>query len=145
MEAVVPGFDRTDSKYLTFLEDEYVRNKRQQERVKNEDDEGTTGAEMSQVLDSLRDITSCLGDIKADSKSLHDKIDSAKQPMAGGGNRNPTPLPADLLTAPLTQALAKLLASEDDPCILLRPETYAQADLKEKNRDHNKLDLIDLL
>lgn len=56
-----------------------------------------------------------------------------------------SPSPADLLTAPLTKAFAKLSSSEEDPGIHLRPETYAQADLKEKNRDHSKLDTVDLL
>lgn len=51
---------------------------------------------------------------------------------------------SDLITAPLTKALAKLSGEDDDEGKYLRPEFYSQHDLREKNRDHNKLDCIGL-
>lgn len=49
-----------------------------------------------------------------------------------------------MITAPLTKALAKLTGEEDERGKVLRPETYSQSELKEKVRDHNKLDTIGL-
>lgn len=51
---------------------------------------------------------------------------------------------ASLITAPLTKALAKLSGEEEDEGKYLRPEYYSQQDIKEKSRDHNRLDSVGL-
>lgn len=44
----------------------------------------------------------------------------------------------------MTKALSKLSGEDHDAGTCLRPETYAQSDTKEKNRDHTKLDSVSL-
>lgn len=51
---------------------------------------------------------------------------------------------AQSIADPLTKALSKLSGEEDDSGTSLRPETYAQADIKGKNRDFNKMDCVSL-
>lgn len=51
---------------------------------------------------------------------------------------------ADILAAPLTQALSKLTIGEEEAGRQLRTEWYAQTNLKEKGCDHTKMDYIDL-
>ena len=55
------------------------------------------------------------------------------------------PAPADLLTGPLTQALARLsgVAADDSKGKPYRPETYSQK--TDKKRDYSKMDLVDLV
>lgn len=58
------------------------------------------------------------------------------------GDHNTTT--ADLIAAPLTQALAKLAGQEDEKGKQLRPEYYVQSQLKDKQRDYTKMDTLDL-
>lgn len=129
--AVVEGFDRNDQKYLKFLEDEYSRRKMEDDRKSKEEGAGggIQGRDVDRVLQSLDAITERVGKLEA--------------------NQNPIPgvptTASDLLSTPLTHALSKLTLEEDDKGRLLRPETYSQSEWKCKNRDHTKMDTIDLL
>lgn len=84
------------------------------------------------MMDSLDQITDRLSKLETG---------ASKSPSGTG---SPDLSAATLITAPLTKALAKLTGEEEEKGKVLRPETYAQHDLKDKSRDHNKLDTIGL-
>lgn len=138
--AVIEGMERKSEAYLKFLEDEYVRRKLQD---KGKDPEGkdldgagagsSTDVKMvlSSLQDSLHDITGRLG-----------RLESNTAPSADPGTLGVSA--ARLIADPLTKALSKLSGEEDDSGMSLRPETYAQSDIKCKNRDHTKLDCVSL-
>lgn len=138
--AVIEGFSRDDPKYLKQLEDEYCELKQNAAtaaaamgggKVKAETDLPTK-ADMIKVMDSLHQITDRIS-------KLETGTDKHKPDPGDAGLSAAT-----LITAPLTKALAKLTGEEDERGKVLRPETYSQHDLKEKGRDHNKLDTIGL-
>lgn len=124
--AVIAGYKWDDPNYLAFLEDEYICREKEDERKQKikaegeqaEGDAVITADQISGLFKSLDCITSRL-----------DKIES------GHKSGDPSTSPADLLTAPLTKALAHLVIDEDDSGRQLRPETYCQADIKDKLRD----------
>lgn len=141
MAAVVEGYDRKDETYLKFLEDEYCRCQKEDElRAKgliapvHVDDPSTTppAPDLSHIEKSLHEITDRLGKLEV-------KTDDTSEAVAGTAMST-----ADLLATPLTAALAKLLGHEEERGRQLRPENYAQACLKDKQRDYTKLDTIDL-
>lgn len=49
---------------------------------------------------------------------------------------------ASLILDPLTKALAKLSGEDDDAGRLLWLEFYSRSDFKDRNSDHNKMDLL---
>lgn len=129
------------------LEEEYARLKLQTDVDGNVKQEGAAGgviqtADLSSIDKSLQMITNRLGILETHIQ---------KHPSTtGGGTTDPTTsttataAAANLIAAPLTKALARLSGDEDEEGMLYRPETYAQSGLRPKNRDHNKLDTIDL-
>lgn len=138
--AVIEGFTRDDPRYLKQLEEEYCELKKNAATaaaaaiggglVKHEYD-GPTKDDMARMMDSLDQITNHLSKLETG---------TSKDPTGTG----PDLSAATLITAPLTKALAKLTGKEEEKGKCLRPETYAQHDIKDKNRDHNKLDTIGL-
>lgn len=136
--AVVSGYSRDDPKYVKFLEDEFVRREREDKRIKEEKtasgtDESQADAIQSMSL-SIRHMTDKLASLKTNVSSLRDASSSHSGAAA-----------EDLLSAPLTKALSYLSMEDDEEGRLLRPETYAQSDLKGRNRDYTKMDTVDLL
>lgn len=147
MTAVVPGFDRSDEKYLTFLEDEYSRRKMDDDR-KAKTEPGLLGAGggvippapllpplhdppgLDKILKSLENVTDRLGKLESAHASPHKTA--------------PSTAATDLLSSPLTKALSHLSLEEEDKGRLLRPETYSQSEWKGRNRDHTKMDTLDL-
>lgn len=137
--AVVEGMDRTSDAYLKFLEDEFVRRKLAD---KGKDPEASdldgaraedkSSAEMKLIMNSLQDITNRLGRLESSPGS---SLDTAGTVGVSA---------ARLIADPLTKALSKLSGEEEDTGTSLRPETYAQSDLKTKNRDHTKMDSVSL-
>lgn len=136
--AVIEGYDRDDPNYLKLLEDEFCELKRTVtalEKEKGEIKVEPTEGDLQSKMDTMMD---CLGGITDRLKKL--ETGSSKSTDHGGA----TASPASMLTTPLTKALAKLAGEEEDRGKALRPETYAQGDLKDRNRDHTKLDTIGL-
>lgn len=123
---------------MASLEDEYVRLKALESDLGKA--EGIKGAEGGQginpdvnlIMQSLQDITGRLGRLESRPNTKDDTASTT------GANA------ATLIAGPLTKALLKLSGEEEDGGRLLRLETYAQSDLKERNRDCNKLDTISL-
>lgn len=133
--SVVEGYSRDDEKYLKFLEDEYVRREKEDKvRVKRE---GATGAAVDP--DKIKVMSQALLKISDRLSGMETKLASAT------GADSSTTAASDLLTAPLTKALAKLSVDDDEEGRQLRPETYSQSELKGRNRDYTKLDTVDLL
>lgn len=131
-ETVVPGYDRDDKAYLAFLEDEFTRRKREDERkIKYDPSESGNAKELADINQTLKMITDRIG-------SLETKVSSS------GGDHSTDHSPASLISDPLTTALAKLVGEETDKGRHFRPETYAQSETKDRNRDSSKMDLIDL-
>lgn len=133
--SVLEGIKRDDPTYLPSLEEEYVRLKALEKGVK-EEIKGAEGGkdvppDLALVMRSLQDITGRLGRLEL-------KPDSTDTASDVGVNA------AKLIAGPLTKALSKLTGEEEEKGMWLRPETYAQADLKWKSRDCNKLDTISL-
>lgn len=138
--AVLDGFDRNDPKYLKQLEDEFCELKLNMAaaaaagggvKPKEEPSDAPTRADMKRVMDSLNMITDRIS-----------KLETGPLPHRTGSGDSTTT--ASLISDPLTKALAKLTGDEDDIGKALRPETYSQHELKEKARDHNKLDTVGL-
>lgn len=139
--AVIEGFSRDDPRYLKQLEDEYCELKRNAAEaaaaaigggsIKKEDDPPTK-ADMIRMMDSLDQITNRLSKLETGGVK-HDP-----------GTGDPSLSAASLIATPLTKALAKLTGEEEEKGKVLRPETYAQHDVKDKSRDHVKLDTIGL-
>lgn len=133
--AVIEGFDRDDPNYLKELEDKFCALQRtvatleaEKHDVKVELPEGDLSSKMATIIDCLGSITNRLK-----------KLETGSTPDSGT-----TASPASMLMAPLTKALAKLTGEEEDRGKALRPETYAQGDMKDRNRDHTKLDTVGL-
>lgn len=135
--AVVTGYDRTDEKYLKFLEDEFCRRKMEDERkVKSEQGAGGVTGDPA--------LASAVSDIKQSLQRIADRVDSLEDKVPTTGSGGDIDAAADILTAPLTRALSKLTIGEEEAGRQLRPEWYAQSSLKEKGRDHTKMDYVDL-
>lgn len=141
--AVLEGYTRDDPKYLKQLEEEFCQLKLVVTSSIAEGGKGIkidptstdtpTKADMDRVFSSLDRITDRL-----------DKIERPSVHGASGGTSDPGLSAASLMADPLTKALAKLVGEEDDRGKALRPENYSQSDLKDKSRDHTKLDTVDL-
>lgn len=136
--AVIEGFTRDDPRYLKQLEEEYCELKENAAAAAlaagggvKTDPDLPTKSDISRMMDSLDNITDRLR-----------KLETGASKPAGTGD--PDLSAADLITAPLTKALAKLTGEEEERGNVLRPETYAQHNLKGKNRDHTKLDTVGL-
>lgn len=87
-------------------------------------------------------MTKDISDINQSLRLITDRLSKLEKPSSPAHG---TPLPASLLADPLTKALAKLSGDEPEEGRILRPETYAQSDTKDKNRDYSKLDVVDLM
>lgn len=138
--AVVTGYSRDDQKYLKFLEDEYVRREKEDElKIKREGADGGTvdPDDIKAMSHSLREISDRLSNLETNLA----KVKDTGHPL----DPTATDAAADLLTAPLTRALAHLSMDDTDEGKPLRPETYSQSELKGKNRDYTKMDTVDLL
>lgn len=136
--AVLEGFTRDDPRYLKQLEEEFSTLKLTMAAMEAAKDEPKVdpahldlSIKMSKMMDSLDSITDRLGKLETG---------DPKRAKTGAGDTSP----AALLTGPLTKALAKLAGDEDDRGKALCPESYAQSDLKDKSRDHTKLDTVGL-
>lgn len=170
MAAVIEGYTRDDPKYLSFLEDEFARRKLQDERIKREQPGG--GSLDNTIVDKLDHITTSLQcmnmrleDIETNQPARHQAAanPTPTQPLTPAGapplvSQSPpasqagaqagagVPTAADLLTAPLTKALAQLSGDDESaPGYYLRPGTYSQSHLKCKSRNHTKMDTLDLM
>lgn len=128
-EAVVPGYDRDDKAYLAFLEDEFTRRKREDERKMKMEPSAPELADINRTLIAVTDRLA----------NLETKITDSSHATSGGD-----PAASGLITDPLTKALAKLAGEDVESGRHLRPETYSQSDIKDKNRDSTKMDLVDL-
>lgn len=142
--ALLAGFNRNDPKYLEELEQEFARLKARED-VKPP--AGAVGGvapvevDLSSVHNSLDNVTKSL-DAITDRLS---KLESHKHDDGDHGDKGGKGMsPASLISSPLTKVLARLTEEDDDLGINLRPETYAQSELKAKARDHNKMDTLDL-
>lgn len=139
--AVVSGYARDDPKYLKFLEDEYVRREREdKEKIKKEGGAKPTDEEQADAIKAMslamKHMSDKLDSLETNVATLRDGISSTDPDISAA---------ADLLTSPLTKALAHLGMEDDEEGRPLRPETYAQSDIKGKNRDYTKMDTVDLL
>lgn len=83
--------------------------------------------------------------MEANISNLKSTISSAQKQGSATASAPHGPAASDLLTAPLTRALAQLNVDDKEEGRPLRPETYAQSDIKGKNRDYLKMDTVDLL
>lgn len=131
--AVVEGYDRTSDEYLSFLEDEFCRHKKAEERESKTDIAQQVGGDVKHMMDTNKQALDAIVD-----RLSKLELDAKSAATSGG------PSPASLITAHLTKALAKLTGDEEDEGKYLRPECYAQHDIREKGRDHNKLDYVGL-
>lgn len=144
--AVIAGWDRDDPEYVKMLEEEYSRDKMELARLQalnpeHKDDKGAIGGkigappvnsdQIDTIMRSLHQITTRL-----------DGIETSQNRAAGTPS---SPSSADLISSPLTKALAQLSLEEDDAGRPLRPETYCQSELKPKSRDYTKMDTLDLV
>lgn len=143
MTAVIEGFDCKDEKYLQFLEDEYCRRKREDDLIAKgamKSDPSLpipphspeTKRALDDIAESLHQLTDRVGKIELQSK----KTTTTSTDLGATA--------ADLLGAPLSQALAKLSGHDDDRGRHLRPEFYSQSYMKDKQQDFTKMDTIDL-
>lgn len=130
--SIVQGIQRDDPGYMAVLEDKCVRLRAsEQEKIKSVKEEQTS-PDASTLMQALQDITDRLGRLESWPNTSTDTASSL------GANA------ASLIAGPPTKALSKLSGEEEEGGMCLRPETYAQAEPKEKNRDCNKLDMISL-
>lgn len=127
--AVIAGFERDDPNYLSRWEDEFclLKKKEEVEQKLGLPDLG----KLDDILQSLSGITDRIGKLEVTQKS---------QNADKGSDTGTASSPASLLTAPLT----KLTGEEEDQVKLLRPEHYSQLDVRERNRDPNKLNTVGL-
>lgn len=137
--AVIAGYSRDDPEYLSLLEADFARRKLEDEKgIKHDPSE--RGAKGGETVDLSHDIS----DINQSLRMITDRLAKLERPSSSSHDTD-RPTPASLLTEPLTKALAKLSGEESEEGNIICPETYAQADTKEKNRDYTKLDVIDLM
>lgn len=142
MAAVIKGYDRKDEKYVKFLEDEFCHRQKEDDlRTKMKEDPTDPSKvnppphhDLTHITQSLQMITDRLGKLELQSSQAPTGQDTAN--MAASA--------ADLIAAPLTQALAKLAWQDDDKGMLLRPEHYAQSHMKVSQQDYTTMDTIDL-
>lgn len=130
MTAVVEGYDRDSEEYIRFLEDEFCRHKKAEERDSKQGIASQSSVDIQQIMDSH--------------KQALDAIADRLQKLESGTKSSGDVSPASLMSSPLTKALAKLAGDEEDEGKYLCLEFYAQHDVKEKSRDHNKLDCVSL-
>lgn len=127
--AVVAGYDRDSEEYVKMLEDEFCRNKKEKERLAREHD-------------SKEGITTIASDFKLALDALSDRLRKLETSPTSSDKGDISA--ASLFTTPLTKALARLSGDDDDEGKYYRPEYYAQHEIREKGRDHNKLDSVGL-
>lgn len=137
--AVIAGYSRDDPEYLSLLEADYSRRKMEEEKSIKQDptDKGAVGG----VIPPM-DVSQDLSAINHSLRMITDRLSQLEKPSDPDDQQRMAA--ANLLSDPLTKALAKLSGEETEEGRLLRPETYAQSDIKEKNRDYTKMDVFDL-
>lgn len=139
--AVIEGYDRDSDEYLKFLEDEFCRHQKFDER---ESKTGITASASASAGAEISGFSRVLDANRQAMEAIANRLERLELAATKDKDPGATISAANLIAAPLTKALSKLTDGEEEEGKYLRPEYYAQSDIKEKGRDHNKLDAVGL-